>query len=93
MSARAMTAQTMSAPQPPAAAAEALIVGVEIAAGHDGTAELVVSIRYENGVTAPVVLDQDTAFALIRACGAASAGALIGRSWREFFTATSPKEA
>jgi len=33
---------------------EATIVGAEIAGGHDGTAEMVVSIRYENGVTGSV---------------------------------------
>ena len=68
------------------AAGEAVIVGVEIAAGHDGTAEMVVSIQYENGVVAPVVLDQDTGLGLMQACGAASLDGLIGRSWREIFS-------
>jgi len=53
-------------------AADAVIVGAEIAAGHDGSAELVLQIQYENGVVAPVVLDQDTGLELMRACGAAS---------------------
>lgn len=70
-------------------ATEAVIVGVEIAAGHDGTAEMVVSIQYENGVVAPVVLDQETGLDLMRACGAASLDALVGRSWREIFNTTS----
>ena len=72
-----------------AGAGEALIVGVEIAAGHDGTAEMVVSVQYENGVTAPVVLDQETGLELMQACGAASLAGLIGRSWREIFRTTS----
>ncbi len=72
---------------------EPIIVGVEIAAGHDGTAEMVVSIRHENGAVAPVVLDQDTSLDLMRACGAASTAALIGRPWREIFKATMMGEA
>ena len=70
-----------------------IIVGVEIAAGHDGTAEMVVSIRHENGAVAPVVLDQDTSLDLMRACGAESAAALIGRPWREVFRTTMMGEA
>lgn len=77
----------MSAPTPSIAGettlGQAVIVGVEIAAGHDGTAEMVVSIQYENGVVAPVVLDQDTGLGLMKTCGAASLDGLIGRSWRE----------
>jgi hypothetical protein len=71
------------------AAGEAVIVGVEIAAGHDGTAEMVLHVRHENGVTAPVVLDQETGLELMQACGAASLSGLIGRSWREIFRTTS----
>ena len=72
-----------------AGAGEALIVGVEIAAGHDGTAEMVVQVQYENGVTAPVVLDQETGLELMRACDVTSLAGLIGRSWREIFRTTS----
>lgn len=66
----------------------AVIVGVEITAGHDGTAEMVVSIQYENGVVAPVVLDQQTGLDLMQACGAGSLDALVGRTWREIFNTT-----
>jgi hypothetical protein len=62
---------------------EATIVGAEIAGGHDGTAEMVVSIRYENGVTGSVSLDADTGFSIMQACGAADLAALIGRRWRD----------
>jgi hypothetical protein len=62
---------------------EATIVGAEIAGGHDGTAEMVVSIQYENGVTGSVTLDADTGFSVMKACGAADLAALIGRPWRE----------
>ena len=62
---------------------EATIVGAEIAGGHDGTAEMVVSIQYENGVTGSVTLDADTGFSVMKACGVADLAALIGRPWRE----------
>jgi hypothetical protein len=64
-------------------AAEAIIERAEIAAGHDGTAELALSIRYENGNVGQLVVDADTGFAVMRACGAADLQGLIGRSWRE----------
>ena len=73
-------------------AAASVIVGVAISAGHDGTAEMVISIQYENGVVAPVVLDQDTGLDLMRACGAASLDGLIGRSWRAIFANPSLEE-
>jgi hypothetical protein len=80
----------MNAPARPLATetADAVIVGAEITAGHDGSADLVLQVRYENGVVAPVVLDQDTAFDLMAACGAASLEALVGRCWRDFFGTT-----
>lgn len=68
--------------------AEAMIVALEIAAGHDGAAELVVSVRHENGVIAPVVLDAETAFSLMRAGGVAKLDALVGRGWRDFLNGT-----
>ena len=82
----------LAQPIPTDTVADAMIVGVEIAAGHDGTAEMVVSVQYENGVVAPVVLDQDTGLGLMRACGAASLDRLIGRSWREIFNHPSLEE-
>lgn len=82
----------LAQPIPTDTVADAMIVGVEIAAGHDGTAEMVVSVQYENGVVAPVVLDQDTGLGLMRACGAASLDGLIGRSWREIFNHPSLEE-
>jgi hypothetical protein len=63
--------------------AEAMIVGAEIAAGHDGTAELVLSIRYDNGAIGQVALDADTGFGVMKAAGAADLDGLVGRSWAE----------
>jgi len=65
------------------AQAEAVIVGAEIAAGHDGAADLLLSIRYGNGAISQVALDADTAFGVLRAGGAADLAGLIGRSWTD----------
>jgi hypothetical protein len=76
----------MSAPEPQVsspAPADAVIVAADIAAGHDGLAELIVSVRYENGVIGSVVLDTESGFDLIEGCGAGGIAGLIGRSWRE----------
>lgn len=67
----------MSAP-----AGEATIVSAEIAAGHDGEAELVLALRYQNGVVGHVVLDAGVGFELMRNCGVETIGALAGHSWR-----------
>jgi hypothetical protein len=61
---------------------EAEIVGAGIGAGHDGAAELVLRVRYENGVEGPVVLDVETALALLKNCGVSSIEELAGHAWR-----------
>jgi hypothetical protein len=63
--------------------ADAVIVGAEICAGHDGEAELVVTIAYYTGAEGKIVLDADTAFDVMRACGVADLAALSGRAWRD----------
>jgi hypothetical protein len=65
------------------AAADAVIERAEIVGGHDGTAELALAIRYENGILGHVTLDADTGFSIMRALGAADLNGLIGRSWRQ----------
>ena len=64
-------------------AAEPVIVRAEIAAGHDGTAELVVSLRHPNGSEEPVVLAGDQGLDLMRRCGVATLDELAGQSWRK----------
>jgi hypothetical protein len=66
-----------------AAQPAAKIVAAEIAGGHDGTAELVLSIRYDNGAIGQVAIDADTAFGVMKAAGAADLAGLVGRSWAE----------
>ena len=62
--------------------ATAVIVGADLAAGHDGRTEMVLRIRYPNGVVGDVVLDAQTGFALMRACDIESLDGLAGQSWR-----------
>ena len=62
--------------------AETVIVGAEIGAGHDGAAEMVLSLKYTNGVVAFVSLDADVGFTLMNNCGVASIEELKGHSWR-----------
>jgi hypothetical protein len=66
-----------------APSAEAVIVGAEIAAGHDGAADLLISIRYGNGAISQVALDADTGFAILQSGSVADLAGLIGRSWTE----------
>lgn len=61
----------------------AVVVAAEVSAGHDGEAELTLSVRFENGVVAPVVLDAEAGFDVLAGCGAAGVGDLVGRPWRQ----------
>jgi hypothetical protein len=63
--------------------AEAVIAGAEIAAGHDGAAELVLRLRYPNGAEGVVVLEAEKGLELMAACGAAHLDELAGHSWRK----------
>jgi hypothetical protein len=70
-----------------------VVVGVDVAAGHDGAAELVIQVRHENGVVAPVVLDPETGLAMMKAAGPGGVQALIGRPWRDLFKLTTSGDA
>ena len=71
-------------------AAEAVIVGADLAAGHDGQAELVLRIRYPNGAMGSVVLDAAAGYALMRNCNSDSLSGLAGQSWRKILEGASP---
>ena len=60
---------------------EASIVGVRIAAAHEGVAELVVEIGHANGGRSEVALDHLSTDALMRSCNAGKPDELIGHSW------------
>jgi hypothetical protein len=60
---------------------EAVIEGAELAAGHDGRAELVLRLRYPNGATAELRLDEEAAALALDAAGIARLEDLIGKPW------------
>ena len=60
---------------------DAVVTAAEIAAGHDGAAELMVRLAHPNGATSSLNLDPATGFALMRAGDAASLADLVGRRW------------
>jgi hypothetical protein len=62
--------------------AEAVIVGAEVTAGHDGAAELLVRLRYANGAEGAIALDADAGFRLMTNCGAPDLAGLAGQPWR-----------
>jgi len=66
----------------PQAGAGAIIVGAQLGAGHDGSADLIVSLRYEDGQVARVTLDTEAGLRLMRNCGATHFAELTGHSWR-----------
>ena len=55
---------------------------VDLAAAHDGVAELVVTLRFDNGGEQRVALDEFAADHLMRSCGAEDAADLVGRGWQ-----------
>lgn len=60
----------------------AVITGVDLAAAHDGAAELVVTLRFDNGGEQRIALDAYATDHLMRTCEAASADDLVGQGWR-----------
>ncbi len=59
----------------------AVISRVQLAAAHDGDAELVVTLRYENGGESLVPLDEHAVRALMESCGATGPDDLVGKGW------------
>ena len=60
---------------------EATIVGVRVAAAHEGVAELVVELVHANGGRSEVALDHLSTDALMESCAADQPEELIGHSW------------
>ena len=61
---------------------EAVIADAIVTAGHDGEAQLVVRVRYENGALGSVTLDAACARKLMDDCAANSAADLCGQPWQ-----------
>lgn len=59
-----------------------VIEGAVIGPGHDGSAELVVTVLHPGGGRDHVTLDADAGARLLERCGAASAAELAGADWR-----------
>lgn len=59
----------------------AKIKDARVAAAHEGVAELIVRVEYENGGVSEVALDQVATAALMQSCQAASIDDLVGHSW------------
>jgi hypothetical protein len=60
---------------------DAIIEAAELAAGHDGRAELVLRLRYPNGASCELRLDEAAVALALDAAGVTSPGDLIGRPW------------
>ena len=60
---------------------DAQISEVRLAAAHEGMAELIVTLRYENGGESHIPLAPDASHILMRRCAATSAEDLIGHNW------------
>ena len=60
---------------------EAVIDSVRVAAAHDGVAEMIVTLRHENGGTSEVALDQLATDALLKSCDVREPADLTGQSW------------
>jgi hypothetical protein len=59
----------------------ATIKRVEVAAAHDGDAELIVVLCFENGGESLVALDEYAARALLACCDAQTPEDLVGAGW------------
>jgi len=59
----------------------AIIESARLAAGHDGAAELVLCLRYDNGGTHNITLDQEAGKRLMQNCQARHVDDLLGRDW------------
>ncbi len=59
----------------------AVISRVQLAAAHDGDAELILSLRFENGGESLVSLDEHAVRALMDAHGFDDPDALVGTGW------------
>ena len=61
----------------------AKIDGARLVAAHDGVAELLVTIVYDNGGRTDVTLDSAATDALLRNCDATDISEVTGHSWEK----------
>jgi len=72
---------------------DAVIAGAVVTAGHDGEAQLVVRVRYENGALGSVTLDAACARKLMEDCNAESAADLRGQPWQRLLDVLPQEES
>lgn len=61
----------------------AWIRDARVGAAHEGIAELIVTMEYDNGGTSEVTLDQMASTALLRACEANTIEDIKGQPWEK----------
>lgn len=61
----------------------AVIREARVAAAHEGIAELIVTMEYDNGGTSEVALDQMASHALMQSCNAATLDDIKGQPWEK----------
>lgn len=61
--------------------AEPTIVAADLAAGHDGLAEVSVTVRYPNGAERAICLPCDVVDGALDRAGITDLADLIGKSW------------
>ena len=59
-----------------------VIVAAEVTGGHDGQPELILKIRYENGVVGDAVMENALGVKLLAHCGASDLSELVGQPWQ-----------
>jgi hypothetical protein len=69
---------------------EPVVADARIAPGHDGQAELVVQLRYENGALGSVTLDASCARKLMENCGVEQIAELRGQPWQRLLDVIGP---
>jgi hypothetical protein len=62
---------------------ETVIEHAEVSGGHDGQAELVVTLRFAAGGRTAVVLNTEAGMRLMRNCGVDDAAGLAGQPWEK----------
>jgi hypothetical protein len=60
----------------------ASITHIRLAAAHEGTAELIVTVGFDGGGKSDVPLDRFASEALLSDCNASGPDELIGQSWQ-----------
>ncbi len=72
--------------------AQATIEGVQLTGGHEGQPELILRLRYPNGVASDVVVENALGVRLLAHCGAERLDDLVGEPWSRLVEILSPNK-